>query len=115
MVAFDCREYLETVLPALILRTDAPRLERSVVLQFVVTDRPGCDRYYELSDEGLKVGEGISDRVDLTVGICAEDLASLSRNALDVPRALGTRRLKVMGDDSLLLWLSARLAAQPAS
>ncbi len=113
MLTFDCRDYLETVLPALLQQSDAPRLGKEVVVQFVVSDRADCDRYYAISDERLQVGAGISDRVDLTLGICAEDLLALGSNSLDVARALRTDRLKVMGDDSLLLWLADRLAAQP--
>jgi|CXWL01.1.fsa_nt_gi putative sterol carrier protein len=112
-ITFDCREYLGTVLPALLQRSRTPRLGKEVVIQFVITDREGCDRFYVISDGGLEVGEGVADKVDLTLGFAADDLSTFSRFELDVDRALGTSRLKVMGDTALVGWLSSRLQAPP--
>ncbi len=108
-ITFDCREYLGTVLPALLQRSHTPRLGKEVVIQFVVTDREDCNRFYAITDQGLRVGEGVSDKVDLTLGFAADDLAAFSRSELDVERALAASRLKVMGDTTLLGWLSSRL------
>lgn len=110
MLTFDCSEYLGTVLPALVQRSPNPRLNKDVVIQFVVSDREGCDRFYSISGNSLRIGEGVSDRVDLTLGLAADDLQAFSRAELDVERALASRRLKVLGDETLVTWLSSRLS-----
>lgn len=115
MIAFDCQEYLETVLPALLQRGKTPRLDHPAVVQFLVTDREGCAWHYDISADRVVAGQGPSDRADLTVAMCADDLAAFSRHTLDVGRAVLSQRLKVMGDSSLLRWLAARLSAPPAN
>jgi hypothetical protein len=108
---FNCAEYLETVLPGLLQRSVEPELSREATVQFVVRDRPECLFFYELGPRTVVARRGISDQVDLTVSIYSSDLYDLSRNALDAGRALRTSRLKVLGDSSLLAWMSTRLSA----
>lgn len=112
-ITFDCREYLGTVLPALLQRSHTPQLGKEVVIQFVVTDRENCNRFYVISDQGLRVGDGVSDKVDLTLGFAEGDLSAFSRAELDIERALAASRLKVMGDTTLVSWLASRLEAAP--
>jgi ubiquinone biosynthesis protein UbiJ len=114
-VTFDCAAYLHTVLPALLQRAQTPPLGRQVVIQFLVIDRAGCEIFYSIDDEQLRVGQGVSNRVDLTLAFCAADLSAFGDHSLDVARAVRTGRLKVMGDVALVQWLSSRLAARPAA
>jgi hypothetical protein len=105
-VALDCQTYLEELLPTLLSAGEPPA--RGVVVQFVVAD--GSDVFYSIGPDGVEVGHGVSDRVDLTFAFKrSRDVVDFARAELDVPKALRTRRLKIHGDEELLPWLAARM------
>lgn len=103
----DCPKFLGTDLPSLLSRNTAGAPD--AVIQVIVVDRQDCDLAYFISPEGVAVRPGISDRCDLTLAFVGEDVAALAEGRLDVKRALRTRRLKVIGDESLLVWMSKQL------
>lgn len=113
-VSSTCAEYLDHVLPALIARGRGAPLDRRVELQVIVPDRDDCDRCLRIEGAEVVVSKELSDAPTLTLGILSEDLEALTRNALDVGAALRRRRLHVLGDPGLLLWLSQRLAVPVA-
>jgi len=106
----SCADYLDTIFPALIARGTGPRPPADLVVQVLITDRHGDDRFYRISEEAVVVGDGVSDDVDLTLAFEADALLELAVNSLDVPAALAARRLRVYGDESHLLWLAQRMA-----
>src|SRR5687768_16000521 len=106
-VSLDCQTYLEELLPAL-LRIGQPPT-RDVVLQFVVAD--GSNVFYRIGAEGVEVGRGVSDRVDLTLAFRkGRDVVGFARAELDLVAALRTQRLKIHGGEELLPWLAERLS-----
>jgi hypothetical protein len=109
---FEPKDYLEHVFPALLRASTVPPPKETTVVQLVLADLDGADWFYEISERGVEAKRGISDRVDLTLSFYSKDLAALSENTLDVAKATRTRRIKVMGDASVLRWLSRRLEVQ---
>jgi hypothetical protein len=106
-VALDCETYLEALLPTLLRAGQPPG--RDVVVQFVVAD--GSNVFYRIGPEGVEVGRGVSDRVDLTLAFRqSRDVVDFARAELDVVVALRTQRLKIHGDEELLPWLAERLS-----
>ncbi len=106
-----CEETLEALLPAL-LRRSPGAVGEGAVLQIVVPDVAGCRYHYTFAGGDVAVQKGVSDRVDLTLSLVSADLARLFEGALDVEHAVRTRRMKVMGDESLLLALSDAVAGR---
>ena len=117
LVGFDSRRYLEQALPALLGAPDASEaegVEVDAVIQFEVTDLDGYRVHYHFHEGRLDVLKGEAPRVDLAIEIASAELLALSRNTLNTQVALKTSRLKVTGDDRLLLWLADRLAPDSA-
>jgi predicted lipid carrier protein YhbT len=106
----EARHYLETELPRLLASSPVPRLAKPAVIQFVIVDRPDCDFAYTIAGDGVAVSREIADEVDLTISFVAADLLAFKSRKLDVERALRTRRMKVLGDVSLLAFMAERLA-----
>lgn len=106
-----CEETLSTIVPAL-LRRSPGAVKAGTVVQLIVPDVAACRYFYTWSDDDVAVGQGLSDRVDLTLSFVSEDLARLLEDALDMEHALATKRVKVMGDVELLLPIAAALAGQ---
>lgn len=106
-MTLDCETYLEEMLPALLRVGPAP--SREVVVQLVVGD--GSDVFYRIGPEGVEVGHGVSDRVDVTLAFRKRsDVVDFARAELDIESALRTERLKIHGDEELLPWLAERLS-----
>lgn len=103
----DCEEWLAKVLPALLAKGGASPQR---VIQLVVMDREDCTFTYTVDGPKVEVERGIADRFDLGIAMPAADMEAFAVNRLDVTRALRTGRLKVTGDESLLLWLADRLS-----
>ena len=77
-----------------------------VVIQMMLVDWQDCDFFYRVTKEGVRVREGIADDGDVALAFISEDLAAFSEGRLDADRALGSQRLKVMGDENILLWMA---------
>lgn len=120
-----CEETLETLLPALLRRNPGAMADlatRGAVVQFIVPDNKACRYFYAFETDAaaasgsdaarLVVGKGVSDKVDLTLSFVSEDLEKFVESTLDFDHALRTKRVKVMGDASLLLGLAAALAGR---
>lgn len=108
-VELDPSSCLREVLPTLLLSSPRPQMPQAVI-QFVVTDRPDCDVAYYCSPPTLEIIDGLVDDVDVTLTLSSEDLLAFTRRALDVPQAIRSRRLKVLGRARVLDWLTARIA-----
>ena len=104
----DCEDWLSNVLPTLLSEPAGTSPQR--VIQFVVMDREDCAFTYLVDGAEVTVERGIADRFDLGIALPAADLESFAVNRLDIKRALLAGRLKVTGDESLLLWLAERLS-----
>lgn len=103
-------DYLGAVLPALLAKGRAAPPKASLVVQVLVADLEGCEWFYSVEGDRVEARQGLSDRVDLTLSFLAADVSALSAGELDVARAVRTGRLRVMGDEGVLGWLSKRLA-----
>src|SRR5687768_1629441 len=108
-----CHDTLSTVLPSLLRRSPGAVAE-GVVLQLVVPDHEDCRYFYTFAKDDVLVTKGVSDKVDLTLSLVSEDLARFLDASLDIEHALRTRRMKVMGDESLLLALAAAVRGRSA-
>jgi hypothetical protein len=108
-VTFDFEEWLSRILPALLADAPGAAAPRRVI-QLVVMDREECAFTYVLEGSEVHVERGIADAFDLGIALPGADLEAFAKNRLDVRRALHAGRLKVTGDESLLLWLADRLA-----
>lgn len=108
---FDCRSYLAVELPDQLrkgARTDAQPI---IVIQVLVVDQPSCRFAYRIGPSEVHVSPGVNDEAHLTLAFTSRDLEAFSRGSLDAQDAIRSTRLKVMGDERLLLWLSDRIAA----
>lgn len=109
VTAFDLRDYLGTIFPALLESSCVPGIKPDLVIQLVVSDSEGDDWWYRITGDAVEARPGVSDQVDLTLSFYSKDLAALWANELDIPRALRASRIKVRGDEAVLRWLSQRL------
>ncbi len=105
----DVEDYLAKVLPALL--SDGARTSSGQrVIQMVVVDREECAYTYVIHGSDVRVERGVAELFDLGIALPEADLEAFSQNKLDVARALRSGRLKISGDETLLLWLADRLA-----
>jgi hypothetical protein len=109
--SFDCRRFLEQVLPELFCMPGDGISDFDAIIQFEVTDLNGYCVHYHFHQGSLDVRQGKAPQADLEIALGSTELAALSRNELHADEALKSARLKVAGDDRLLLWLADRLAA----
>ena len=105
-------ETLETVLPAL-LRRDPRALAEGTVVQLIVPDDK-ARYFYPFTRDDVVVQRGLADKVDLTLSMVSEDLQRFLEATLDFDHAIRTKRVKVMGDASLLLGLATALGGKRA-
>ena len=76
-------------------------------MQVVVPDDRECRWFYEFQDDDVTATRGVSTASDLTLSFVSEDLARFLDDTIDFDHAIATKRVKVMGDASLLLALAA--------
>ena len=105
------RQYLREVLPSLI----NPKLfgERGVV-QFLVIDDQQADHFLTITPKGVHPQPGRATQPELTLAFLGDDLLAFARGELDVDRALGDRRLRIYGNEELLLRLASALRSTVA-
>jgi len=109
---FEPRQWLETVLPALLRSSTIAPPKPTTVIQLVISDRDDLDWVYEISRDAVNSRQGVSDDVDLTLSFFSKDIAALSANELDVARAVRASRIKVMGNQDVLRWFAQRLEVE---
>jgi hypothetical protein len=107
---FGVQTYLEEVLPVLLSQSADLGPKPTTVIQFIVVDLDRGDWFYVIEGDHVEVKRGLSDRADLTLSFYSRDLGDLSEDKLNVKRAVRISRIKVMGDEQVLSWLSTRLA-----
>ena len=106
----NCDETLGTVLPAL-LRRRPDAVRSGAVVQLVVPDDRECRWFYEFRGDSVVATRGVSTSSDVTISFVREDLARFLDDTIDFGHAIATKRVKVMGDASLLLALAAAVRA----
>src|SRR3954466_14054569 len=100
-------ETLSDVLPSLLRRNPAA-VRAGTIVQMLAPDAKQRV-FYTWQGGDVVVTEGVSDKVDLTLSFTSAELARFLDDSIGFDPALATKRVKVMGDASLLLALAAAL------
>ena len=110
MIEFSPKDYLSGVLPTLIDCHAFVNEKLPVVIQFQLLDQDDVSYFLTIGKDGVAVGKGAADQVDLTLGFFTAELLAFSKGELDGETAIREGRLRVYGDEKWLLHLARSVA-----